>query len=923
MDITAGVMGSVVSKLGKLLKEEYNLPSGAKEDLKYVAEQQKRLQAYFCSMTDAPPDQLGKFDRGWLSKISEAFCKTDNIVDSLLMFNECSKEAAHPGLSRRLLGRTRDSPTPHPDPTDLIARIKEITLDVLDVFATHTHPDSSLRALHRHEEEKEPIVVCIDEPTDVLIKMLTEGDDDISMKQKKTVSIVGLGGLGKTTLAQVVYHRLKPQFDCAAFVRVPVKPADMVRFFKEMLHQLIDVENHMNVNVEAMDDRQLVALIREFLLNRRYLIVIDDLWNEDDWHSISSSLPNNGYGSRVITTTRVNDIAKLCCSGCDELIYEVHYLGYEKSRKLFIEHYNRHGVSWDTEPGDFFLFVILKMCSGTPSAIISIASLLATKVTPTKPSKEMMYSVYFSWKQKPHSLGSESENIAGDELFREIISRIYAHLPSTLKDCLLYLAVHAKNQIIHRTTMVRKWIAEGFISEKVRQSQEEVASGYFDELINRNFIRLSEYDNYSREEMYEVNKMVLHALRQISKKEKFATVLSDVGISREYDHYFRLSVQCSSGSELSIDTAAVNPDGNIRSMTISGPAKFYLKNDLVYLRVLDLDGCKDLENSAMELICRMTLLKYLSLRHTPVRKIPPEIGGLHYLETLDLRQTEISNLPPEIGKLQQLKTLDARQTKLGCLPREIGKLQNLETLDVRQTQVKELPKEIVHLPKLAYLYFGHSSSGQGVKLPVGSDQLNSVKALGTVDSREWSGSAMEEISGLTGVRELEVVLYDKPSDKDRNDKLLSSVGKCANLEYLIIYGDYIPSDELPLSTNFLSLERLKVGGRFAKVPRWLAEFTTLRKLDIRVCKLDQDDLKYLELYAYPAQKFPSGIINLHRLEKITLRYSSHHASSGGIKKAVGAMREQVARHGNLIKLSDNGDSEVVRTGQGVNTHHLD
>uniref|UniRef100_A0A8I6X7N7 NB-ARC domain-containing protein n=1 Tax=Hordeum vulgare subsp. vulgare TaxID=112509 RepID=A0A8I6X7N7_HORVV len=262
----------------------------------------------------------------------------------------------------------------------------------------------------------------------------------------------------------------------------------------------------------------------------KYLVVIDDLWNEDDWHSISSSLPNNDCASRVITTTRVNDIAMLCCSGCDESIYEVHYLGYQNSRELFYKHYFHHADSWPEAPGDIFLFAILKMCSGTPSAIKRIASLLITKVTPKKQWQEMMYSVYFSWKQTPRSLGSEAENIAGFKLFREIISIIYDDLPGALKDCLLYLAVHAKNQIIHKTSMGRKWIAEGFISENVRHGREEVASRYFDELINRNFIRLSEYDNYSREEKYEVNQMVLYVLRQISNEEKIAAVLSDVGI---------------------------------------------------------------------------------------------------------------------------------------------------------------------------------------------------------------------------------------------------------------------------------------------------------------------------------------------------------------------------------------------------------
>jgi disease resistance protein RPM1 len=639
-------------------------------------------------------------------------------------------------------------------------------------------------------------------------------------------------------------------------------------------------------------------------------------------------------------------------------VYELKPLGHLDSEKLFLKQLLGREASCPNAPTNV-MKEILRICDHNPSAIVNIASVLATKVTTAKPWQEVMDSVYSDWKQM-----ARSDYITDFEDSRYILSLILMHLPRPLKTCLLHLVVHSKNQIIRKTAMANRWVAEGFIHSCQTCNAENLASMCFDALIRRNLIQLVEYGNYLGEEIYEINYMVHNVLRKLARNSSYADVFSGQGCIPLTDMQCdRLLVQYS-GSELSIQIKRVDDFiPSYRSITIVGPVKIYFDCDPANLLVLDMDGCKGLDNSAMDRICRMINLRYLSIKHTEVTAITPKIRELQCLETLDIRQTKISNLPPEIGTLQKLKTLDARQT-----------------------QVEELPKEIVQLPKLANFYFGQISSLQRVKLPVGSDQLKSVKVFGTVDSREWSGTAMDKITGLTGVRELDVVLHDQPGDKDQNDKLLSSIGKCENLEFLIIHGDYNPSDELPVSPFCPLLERLKVAGRFVNVPRWLAQLTTLKQLYVRVCKLDGDDLKilgglpglrnlalamvgiprkkevaipirlhsstctdlppreeacpavftsleifsfdcrvpwitfeqgamarlkhlHLKFHAFPVGKFISGITNLHSLEKIILQYPSEYASSGGVTKVVAAMREEASSHHNLIDLQVNGYHE--------------
>ncbi|KQJ87647.1 disease resistance protein RPM1 [Brachypodium distachyon] len=718
----------------------------------------------------------------------------------------------------------------------------------------------------------------------------------------KVLSVVGLGGLGKTTLVKVVYDTLRSQFDSKAFVSLSPNP-DMKRVFKEMLHQLDNKEY-----VDLLAERELICKIRELLQDKRYLIVIDDIWDLESWGRMRCALLDSNCGSRIITTTRITDVATTA-----DKSYELGPLSPDESRMLFNTRFSSGTGTHPCPILDEATKKLLQKCGGIPLAIITIATLLASK--PKEDWSTVYDSISFAY---------------GDNKDVKDTARIFSFnhfsLPITLKTCLLYLATSHKKKRIERGSFVRKWIAEGFVSEDGSYSREEVANRYFRELVNMSMIQPVGHDDSLGEVTYEVKYGMFDDLRLVSEREHFVTFLpagnriSNTSLTAPV----RLSIQFSD-SEGSIGSGTKEMDlSHVRSVTMFGsaPADLVPFKHLGYLRVLDLDGCKDLDNSAVDDICRMIQLKYLSLK-----------------------QTQVTELPSQIGKLL-----------------------HLETLDVRQTRVKELPQEVVKLPKLTHLLFGQTSSLGGVKLPAGSNQLKSVMVLGAVDSRECSASVMEEISELKQVREVALVLHDGPADKERNDKLLSSIGKCANLRLLEIYGDSSPSDKLPASPNLPLLDELKVVGTFLEVPRWIAQLRAIEKLQMKVSKLEPNDLiilgglpgltslalalvgiprkpvaitsgagfpclekfnfdcrapwvtfqegampclKHLQLtlYVYPADKSPSGIMHLQGLNKITLCYSSRYTSAEGVANTVAVIREEASRHGNLIELSINGNYE--------------
>ncbi|XBI60438.1 hypothetical protein VPH35_041365 [Triticum aestivum] len=293
--------------------------------------------------------------------------------------------------------------------------------------------------------------------------MLTEGDE-VSKKQLKVVSIVGSGGLGKTTLANAVYLKLKGEFNCVAFVSVSLNP-NMKMIYISLLRQF-DKHTYKDINEASWSEEELRREIKTFLGHKRYLIVIDDIWDKSVWEdNIKCAFSNNEYGSRVITTTRVLNVAQE--AGC---LYRLQPLSVVDSKKLFYQRI--YGTENKTTPAQLVEVSenILKRCGGVPLAILTIASLLSSKMGRTH--------THEYWCKVHKSMGSGLDDSHDDvKKMRRILSVSYYDLPPHLKTCLLHLSVYPEDYEIKTKELIWKWVGEGFVEENSEKTLYEVRRG--------------------------------------------------------------------------------------------------------------------------------------------------------------------------------------------------------------------------------------------------------------------------------------------------------------------------------------------------------------------------------------------------------------------------------------------------------------
>lgn len=483
----------------------------------------------------------------------------------------------------------------------------------------------------------------------------------------KVVSIVGMEGCGKTSLAKEIYGNLRGQFDCHAFVSVGRRPsvrATLLNILRQVKPGTIP--RHRRT---SQDMHKVITELWEYLGTKRYFILVDGLWSTQAWKVINCALPDKNRGSRVLTTTCIIHVAKSCSMHPSDVLYEMKALREDDSRKLFHRHLVR-GI-WTYDFPEVFA-KLLKICDGMPLAIIVAAGLFSgiyLSENYEEPSDKMKMVV--------ESILSSLEQYSTSEGMTKILDMSYADLSLPMKSCLLYLSIFPEDYTINKDRLIRLWLAEGFIPGEDVKLLWVTGERYFEELIIRGLIQpVFDYDD-DKAVGCTVHGVILDFVRSLSSKENFVTVGSDLGsgifpCSTHTVRRFSLDC-CNNRDEADILASSTVHLLRMRSLTVFGDIEERAGRSALMvsgvtgggpvlpayklIRVLDLEDADNLRSYHLKDIQGLVLLKYLGLRGTDIDELPKEIGELGQLEMLDVRQTKLTTLPPSIVALKRLVRL--------------------------------------------------------------------------------------------------------------------------------------------------------------------------------------------------------------------------------------------------------------------------
>nr|AAX94877.1 Similar to NBS-LRR disease resistance protein homologue [Oryza sativa Japonica Group] len=330
----------------------------------------------------------------------------------------------------------------------------------------------------------------------------------------KVITVSGMGGLGKTTLVTNVYEREKINFSAHAWMVVS-QTYTVDALLRKLLRKVGYTEPPLSCNIDKMDVHDLKEEIKRMLKGKKCLIVPDDVWDQEAYFQIRDAFQND-QGSRVIITMRKNHVAALASSTCH---LDLQPLSDIHSFDLFcrMAFYNIKDHECPTELMKFAKSIV-ERCQGLPLAIASIGCLLSSR------SRS-----HYVWNQSYNQLRSE---LSKNNHVRAILNMSYHDLSGDLRNCFLYCSLFPEDYPLSRESLVRLWIAEGFVLKKENNTPEAVAEGNLMELICRNMLQVTKYDELGRVNTCRMHDIMRDLAFSAAKEEKFCRNMNSAIIKR-------------------------------------------------------------------------------------------------------------------------------------------------------------------------------------------------------------------------------------------------------------------------------------------------------------------------------------------------------------------------------------------------------
>lgn len=685
------------------------------------------------------------------------------------------------------------------------------------------------------------------------------------------ISIIGMPGLGKTTLTGKIFHDpdIKYEFPTRIWVYVSQEfsPKEV---FLAILRQMTTKLNEDEYSKKTAP--QLAEEISLSLEGGKFLLVLDDVWEPTDWDKLKPALPKQNTAGKIMITSRQAGVGKYANRFREP--HNLRSLNQEESVELLQwEVFSK--AEFPTEL-DGVGREIAGNCDGLPLAIVVIGGVLATKISASaaaweKVSKSVTYFLQL------------------DPLNRmdRIISMSYEKLPYHLKECFLYLGMFPEDFGIPAWKLVRMWIAEGLIQPKDGISMEESAELYLDELINRNLIRVDEYKADGRVKTCRIHDMLRDFCKNEGGKERenFLQEIkqsSDGGLQpavKEGDKHRRLCIH-----------------SNVLDFLRSGPRGTYVRSFVTFSEDVEIPP----ENISA-ISAAFKLLRVLEAKPLKFCKIPSEFYHLVHLRYLAL----------------SIK-LDS-SSKAATLPKAFTKLWNIQTLIVDTTsRTLDIRADIMSLTQLRHLKTNASTtlakpgkeSREGEKLQrLGTispescteaifDRARNLKKLGIkgkiasfLEGKIGSFETLRKVGTLENLKLLNDV-FPKAASEGKLDCLPPAYKFPSNLRSLTLFNTFLDWSHMSVMGSLEKLQVLKLKDNAFVGSRWVVgdkdaldslEVLHIGRTDLSIWVASHHHfpkLQRLELHNCERLKeIPIGLADIPKFQYLNVQRCKEAASS--------------------------------------------
>ncbi|PHT52002.1 hypothetical protein CQW23_06464 [Capsicum baccatum] len=616
-----------------------------------------------------------------------------------------------------------------------------------------------------------------------------------SSGELKVISIVGMGGIGKTTLAKEVYtdESIRLHFNVHYWATVSQK-----HNVKEILLSLLRCAKGENFYMD--DEAELADILQKSLKGKRYLIVLDDMWYSEAWDAVRLCFPSENNGSRILLTTRNTEVA--CSAGTGSLSLQMDLMGTDESWNLF------ESIAFSNEvlPSEFKIIgkQVVDKCHGLPLSIAVVAGLLKSKRT-------IEY-----WENVAKDVKSITND--PDKQCLDVLGLSYSHLTSDIKACLLYFGIFPEDEEISVKRLVRLWIAEGFL--KLENDLEGEAEKCLQELVDRCLVLVSKRSlDETKIRSCKVHDLIHDlCLRELTQSQ-------DVFVLNDILPYKMCSVGAQSSNPVPLEYCRLSRHEiqPLKQRTSYRSGNYRVLLNPGFHHHLIRGQTTDDDNSLLKRT-RSIFSVFPFYLEFPFE---PELFHFGSLRVLDLTDVTFYTFPSKILHLFWLRYLS--MSGYFRVPRQISILRNLQTFISKSGYTPEFPQEIWELLELRHLETKSIDLPKPPSLLVNEERFFVFSNIHTISGMKPHCCTEEVMLGISNVKKLGICgsLYEY--GRFQESKLVNNLFHLHQLETLSFEVEVLsPYENSPLS-----------------IPSAKAFPVTLKKLKLIDTDLSWEDLNII------------------------------------------------------------------------------